>query len=68
MKQFTAAVFKRDHSYVARCMELGIVSQGESPEEAQEGLREVVELLYRAATKGEIPKDVLNPRKHQEEN
>lgn len=65
MREFSAAVFKRENSYVARCMELGIVSQGATAEEAQEGLREAVELLVKAVTKGEIPKDVLKPGKHQ---
>jgi predicted RNase H-like HicB family nuclease len=43
MKEFTVVINKRDSSYIARCMELGIACQGETEEEAKAGLIEAVE-------------------------
>ena len=43
-KRFTAVITKEDKWYVAHCVELGVVSQGKSIEEAQANLREAVEL------------------------
>jgi predicted RNase H-like HicB family nuclease len=44
VKKFTAVITKEAKWYVAHCLELGVVSQGESLEEAQANLREAVEL------------------------
>ncbi|MEE9455787.1 MAG: type II toxin-antitoxin system HicB family antitoxin [bacterium] len=44
VKKFTAVIMKEAKWYVAHCLELGVVSQGESLEEAQANLREAVEL------------------------
>jgi len=44
MKVLTALVQKEDDSYVAKCPEVGTVSQGESIEEAVENLKEATEL------------------------
>mgnify|MGYP003396300858 CR=1 FL=1 len=42
--QFTTIIKKEGKWYVARCIELGVVSQGRTIEEAQNNLREAVEL------------------------
>lgn len=42
--RFTTAITKEGKWYVARCIELGVVSQGKTIEEAQENLKEAVEL------------------------
>ena len=44
MYKFTTIIMKEDKWYVARCVELGVVSQGKTIEEAQENLKEAVEL------------------------
>jgi len=44
MKKFTAVVSREDNWYVAHCIELGVVSQGETIEEAQRNLTKAVEL------------------------
>ena len=43
-KRFTAVITKEGKWYVAHCVELGVVSQGKSIENAQANLREAVEL------------------------
>jgi len=41
---FTTVIVKEDRWYVARCVELGVVSQGKSIETAQKNLKEAVKL------------------------
>ena len=43
-QRYTSVIIKEDKWFVARCIELGVVSQGKSVEKAQENLREAVEL------------------------
>jgi predicted RNase H-like HicB family nuclease len=43
-KKFTAVINKEEKWYVAHCVELDVVSQGKSMEEAQANLKEAVEL------------------------
>ena len=43
-KRFTAVISREEGWYVARCLELGVVSQGKTIDEAQANLREAVEL------------------------
>jgi predicted RNase H-like HicB family nuclease len=43
-RTLTAAINKEGKWYVAKCLELGVVSQGKTIEEATENLREAVEL------------------------
>lgn len=43
-KTFTTAINKEGKWYVAKCLELGVVSQGKTIEEATENLKEAVEL------------------------
>ncbi len=42
--KFTAIINKEKKWYVAHCLELGVVSQGKTIEEAQKNLKEAVEL------------------------
>ncbi|MFH1575766.1 MAG: type II toxin-antitoxin system HicB family antitoxin [Candidatus Nealsonbacteria bacterium] len=42
--RFTTTITKESKWYVARCVELGVVSQGKTIEESQKNLREAVEL------------------------
>ena len=42
--RFTAVITKEDKWYVALCIELGVVSQGHTIEEAKRNLKEAVEL------------------------
>lgn len=43
-KKFTAVINKEDKWYVAHCVELDVVSQGKTIEDAQANLKEAVEL------------------------
>ena len=43
-KIFTTAINKEGKWYVAKCLELGVVSQGKTIEEATKNLKEAVEL------------------------
>lgn len=43
-RRFTAVVVKEEKWYVAHCVELGVVSQGKTVEEARANLKEAVEL------------------------
>lgn len=42
--KFTTIITKENKWYIARCMELGVVSQGKTIEESQDNLKEAVEL------------------------
>ncbi len=41
---FATVISKEQKWYVARCVELGVVSQGKTIEQAQKNLKEAVEL------------------------
>ncbi|OGE87806.1 MAG: hypothetical protein A3J07_03785 [Candidatus Doudnabacteria bacterium RIFCSPLOWO2_02_FULL_49_13] len=43
--KFTIVILQEDKFYVARCVELGVVSQGSTIEEAQANLKEAIELF-----------------------
>ena len=44
MYKFTTIITKEGRWQVARCIELGVVSQGKTIEEAQKNIKEAVEL------------------------
>jgi predicted RNase H-like HicB family nuclease len=46
-RTLTTAINKEGKWYVAKCLELGVVSQGKTIEEATENLREAVELYLK---------------------
>lgn len=44
MSVFTALIYREDNLFVAKCKEIGTVSQGVDAEEALENLKEATEL------------------------
>lgn len=54
-KRFTAVMTKEDRWYVAHCLELGVVSQGETIEEARSNLKEAVELYVESFGSEDLP-------------
>ncbi len=59
MKTFTAIIFKEDDMFVAKCPEVGTVSQGSSIEEALENLKEATELYLEEFPRQEFIKPFL---------
>ena len=63
LKKFTAVLTREGKWYVAHCVELGVVSQGKTIEEAQANLKEAVELYLESFGTGEdipdSPGDVM---------
>jgi len=55
--KFTAVITKEPKWYVAHCMELGVVSQGKTIEEAQSNLREAVELYLESFGAEDLPQN-----------
>lgn len=51
--RFTTIITQEGKWYIARCVELGVVSQGKSIDEAQRNLREAVELYLEDQPKAE---------------
>ena len=54
-KRFTAVITREDAWYVAHCVELGVVSQGKTIEEAQANLKEAVELYIESFGDQDLP-------------
>jgi predicted RNase H-like HicB family nuclease len=54
-KKFTAVITKEENWYVAHCVELGVVSQGKSIEEAKANLKEAVELYLESFGDEDLP-------------
>jgi len=54
--RFTAVITKEDKWYVALCIELGVVSQGQTIEEAKKNLKEAVELYIENFGVNDLPK------------
>jgi predicted RNase H-like HicB family nuclease len=57
--RFTTVISKEGKWYVARCLELGVVSQGRTIEEAKKNLKEAVELYLedQPKIKKSLPKE-----------
>ena len=55
--RFTAVIVKEEKWYVAHCIELGVVSQGKTIEEAQKNLREAVELYIESFGEEDLPQN-----------
>ena len=53
-QSFTALLQREEDGYVALCPELDVVSQGDTVEEAENNLREAVELFLETASETEI--------------
>jgi predicted RNase H-like HicB family nuclease len=56
-QSFTAIVYKEDDIYIAECPEVGTVDQGETIEQAIEGLKEATRLYLE-----EFPLPETSPR------
>ena len=54
-RKYTAVITKEDNWYVAHCVELGVVSQGKTIEEAQKNLKEAVELYVESFGTEDLP-------------
>jgi predicted RNase H-like HicB family nuclease len=57
-KRFTAVITREEKWYVAHCVELGVVSQGKTIEEAQANLKEAVELYIESFGSEDVPESV----------
>ena len=57
-KKFTAVITKEEKWYVAHCVELGVVSQGKTIEQAQANLKEAVELYLESFGSEDVPESV----------
>lgn len=56
--KFTALITKEEKWYVARCVELDVVSQGKTIEEAQKNLLEAVELYIESFGTEDLPESI----------
>lgn len=57
LKRFTAVITKEKSWQVAHCIELGVVTQGKTIEEAQANLKEAVELYLESFGDGDVPEN-----------
>ena len=57
-KRFTAVITKEEKWFVAHCVELGVVTQGKTIEEAQANLKEAVELYIESFGAEELPESL----------
>jgi predicted RNase H-like HicB family nuclease len=57
-RRFTAIVTKEEKWYVSRCVELGVVSQGRTIEEAQANLKEAVDLYLESFGTDDLPESM----------
>lgn len=55
----TAVIHREEDMYVAECLEVGTVSQGESVEEALVNLREATELYLEEFPLGDVERPIL---------
>ncbi len=54
-KRLNVVITREDKIFVAHCIELGVVSQGSTIEEAQVNLREAVELFIESFGADDLP-------------
>lgn len=54
-KRFNAVIIKEKKWYVAHCVEIDVVSQGKTIEEAEKNLKEAVELYLESFNEDDIP-------------
>ena len=58
MRTYCAVIHREEDVYVARCPEIGTVSQGATVEEAVANLKEATELYLEEFPGAEIPKTI----------
>ena len=56
--KFTAIITREENWYVAHCLELGVVSQGKTIEQAQVNLKEAVELYLESFGTEDLPQSI----------
>ncbi|MBT9147318.1 MAG: hypothetical protein DDT32_01072 [Syntrophomonadaceae bacterium] len=56
--KFTAIITREENWYVAHCVELGVVSQGKTIEQAQVNLKEAVELYLESFGTEDLPESL----------
>lgn len=56
-RRFTAVIIKEEGWFVAHCVELGVVSQGKTIEDAQANLKEAVELYLETFGTDDLPQN-----------
>lgn len=59
MKAFTAVIRKEEEMYVAKCPEVGTVSQGKTVDEALANLKEATELYLEEFPLKEVSRPIL---------
>lgn len=57
MRTFIISITKEEKFYIARCPELGVTSQGETLDEAQENIKEAIELYIESFGTEDLPKE-----------
>ncbi len=55
--RFTGVITREENWFVAYCVELGVVSQGQTIEEAQANLKEAVELYIESFGSEDLPEN-----------
>ena len=61
MRQFLVVITKEDDFFIARCPELSVTSQGENLEEAEENIKEAIELYIESFGTEDLPQQVSKP-------
>ena len=61
MRQFLVAITKEDDFFIARCPELNVTSQGKTLEEAEENIKEAIELYIESFGTEDLPQQVSKP-------
>lgn len=61
MRQFLVAITKEDDFFIARCPELNVTSQGETLEEAEENIKEAIELYIESFGIEDLSQQVSKP-------
>lgn len=54
-KKFTAVITQEERWYLTHCVDLGVVSQGKTIEEAKANLKEAVELYLESFCEEDLP-------------
>ncbi len=61
MRQFLVYITKEDDFFIARCPELNVTSQGETLEEAEENIKEAIELYIESFGTEDLSQQVSKP-------
>ncbi|HII81379.1 MAG TPA: type II toxin-antitoxin system HicB family antitoxin [Methanosarcina sp.] len=61
MRQFLVSITKEDDFFIARCPELNVTSQGETLEEAEENIKEAIELYIESFGTEDLSQQVSKP-------